>query len=155
MCCFIGWLAREKILRGHTRFEFVFEPADLVCRIRWNTEGKERCLSRISRACVIFEVCGTTSAPVEQLGGALTNGLVIAVKRALRAWMAEVVVARRTPGGRYLSFGSNVKTAESRELDETLRLPSKSTFPCTGTSNTLTIWPGRRGHKFVEGCTGS
>lgn len=151
----VGWPAREKILRGHTRLDLVFEPADLVCRIRWNIDRRECCLSRVSTARVVFEVCGTTSAPDKPLRGTPTLVLVNAGRQALRAWTAEVVVARRTPGGRYLSFGSKVKTAESRELVEMLRLPPKSTSPWTGTSNTFTLWPGSRGHRFVEGSTGS
>ena len=129
MPCFVGWLAREKILRGRPRFEFAFEPADLVCRIRWKTERRERCLSRVRRASVVLEARGPASAPIELWHSARIIGLVFGARRTLREWTAEVVVARRIPGERYLSLGSNVNTAESKELDESPRLLAKRTSP--------------------------
>ena len=155
MSCFVDWPAREKILRGHTRFDVEFEPADLVCRIRWKTERTEFRFSRISTVWGAVEVCRAFTAPMDQFRCAWTISLFVVERQALLAWTAEVEIARRTPGGRYLSFGSRVKTAESRELDETLRLSPENNFPWTGTFNTLTTWPGRRGHRLVEGSTGS
>lgn len=67
--------------------------------------------------------------------------------RAFRCLIADVVAARRTCGGRYLSFGSRVKTRESSEADETLRPAIK--FACNGTSRMFSVWPGRSGHDLV------
>ena len=76
--CFVDWPARVKILRGHARFDLVFEPADLVCRIRWKTERRECCLSSVSTSWVGFEVGGTVSASIGALRGARTINLVVA-----------------------------------------------------------------------------
>ena len=89
---------REKSLPGHARPDFVFEPADLVWRSLWKTDKSERCLSSVD-----WPVRGTVSSLSGSPVATLYLGFGVIVSLAFRCWIAEVVAARRTPGGRYLS----------------------------------------------------
>ena len=122
---------REKSLGGQARPDFAFEPADLVWRSLWKTDRSERCLSSVD-----WPVRGTLYSLSGSFVAALCLIFGIAARLALRCLIAEVVAARRTPGGRYLSWGSRVKTRmESMDVDEPLWL---SALDCIGTSRTLT-----------------
>ena len=54
----------------------------------------------------------------------------------------------------YLALGSMVYAVEAGELMALSRINSSPSFGCTGTSNTLTAWPGIKGHSMVDGSAG-
>ena len=107
---------QEEVARGE------LDPADLVLRSLSKTETNERCGLRVGPSLVELAVGGGFPASKASHVLVVRGTFGVLGKKVLRCWMAEVVRARRTPGGRYLSLGSKVKTKESSESDESLPL---------------------------------